>query len=161
MSQRIAPAPIRKTLVVKAPPAKAFDVFARRMHDWSPAVQSLLGARRDIVVEPHAGGRWYEVSEDGSQADWGKVLAWDPPHRLLLAWQLNARFAYDPAIVTEVEALFFPEDGGRTRIEFEHRNLDRFGDDAEATRVSLDGSGGWSGSFALYESLLDNHGAAR
>jgi hypothetical protein len=75
MPQRTLPAPIRKTIVVKAPPARAFDVFAHRMHDWSPAVQSLLGARRDIVVEPRTGGRWYEVSEDGSQADWGKVLA--------------------------------------------------------------------------------------
>lgn len=153
--------PIRKTLVVKATPARAFEVFAHRMHDWSPAVQSLLGARRDIVVEPRAGGRWYEVSKDGSQADWGKVLAWEPPHRMLLAWQLNAQFAYDPALVTEVEARFFPEDGGRTRVEFEHRNLERFGEAANDTRISLDGEGGWSGSFALYEALFINNGADR
>lgn len=155
MPQLIAAAPIRKTVVVKADPIRAFEVFAHRMHEWSPAVQSLLGARRDIVLEPRAGGRWYEVNEDGSEADWGKVLVWDPPHRMLLAWQLNAQFAYDPKLITEVEACFFAEDDGRTRVEFEHRNLERFGDDAAATRASLAGDGGWSGSFALFEKLLN------
>lgn len=158
MPQIIAAAPIRKTIVVKAETAQAFAVFAHRMHDWSPAVQSLLGARRDIVIEPFTGGRWYEVNDDGSEADWGKVLAWDPPNRMLLAWQLNAQFAYDPQLITEVEACFFAESGGRTRVEFEHRNLDRFGADAAATRSSLDGEGGWSGSFALFEKLLNGNG---
>lgn len=155
MPQRITPAPIRKTIVVKADPARAFDVFAHRMHDWSPAVQSLLGGRRDIVVEPREGGRWYEVGEDGSQADWGKVLEWEPPHRMLLAWQLNERFAYDPALITEVEVRFTVEEDGRTRVDFEHRNLDQFGEHAEATKVSLDGEGGWSGSFKLYTALFE------
>jgi uncharacterized protein YndB with AHSA1/START domain len=155
MDRTITPAPIRKTLVVKAEPAKAFEVFARRMHDWSPEVQSLLGKRRDIVVEPKADGRWYEVSEDGSQADWGRVLAWDPPNRLLLAWQLDANFQYDPKLTTEVEIRFAPVEGGRTRVDFEHRNLERFGDRADETRLSLDGEGGWSGSFALYVGLFE------
>lgn len=155
MTARVSPAPIRKTIVVKATPERAFEVFAHRMHDWSPAVQSLLGSRRDIVVEPRAGGRWYEVSGDGTQADWGKVLVWDPPHRMVLAWQLDARFAYDALLVTEVEVRFAPVDGGRTRVDFEHRNLDRFGDQAEATKASLDGEGGWSGSFTLYAALFE------
>jgi uncharacterized protein YndB with AHSA1/START domain len=155
MARTITPAPIRKTLVVKAEPAKAFEVFARRMHDWSPEVQSLLGKRREIVVEPKADGRWYEVSEDGSQADWGRVLAWDPPNRLLLAWQLDANFQYDPRLTTEVEVRFAPVEGGRTRVDFEHRNLERFGDRADETRVSLDSDGGWSGSFALYTALFE------
>lgn len=156
MPQRTLPSPIRKTIVVKATPAKAFEVFALRMHDWSPAIQSLLGARRDIVVEPRAGGRWYEVSDDGSEADWGRVLAWDPPHRMLLAWQLNSQFAYDPDLITEVEVQFFAVEGGLTRVEFEHRNLDRFGDHAEKTRTSLEGEGGWSSSFVLYEALFES-----
>jgi uncharacterized protein YndB with AHSA1/START domain len=155
MGQRISPAPIRKTIVVKADPARAFDVFAHRMHDWSPAVQSLLGSRRDIVVEPRSGGRWYEVSESGAHADWGKVLVWDPPHRMVLAWQLDARFAYDPDLVTEVEARFAPEEGGRTRVEFEHRNLERFGDEAPTVAASLDSEGGWNGSFEMYKRLFE------
>lgn len=154
MRSEISPAPIRKTLVVRANVGRAFDVFVSRMHDWSPAVQSLTRARKNIVIEPHAGGRWYEISETDDEADWGRVLVWEPPHRLVLAWQLDQRFSYDPELVTEVEVRFAPEGEQRTRIEFEHRNLDRFGAAAEQTKAALDSDGGWSGSLALYEQLL-------
>lgn len=158
MPLEISPAPIRKTLSVNADVKRAFEVFVSRMHEWSPAVQSLLGSRKNIVVEPRTGGRWYEVSESGVEADWGKVLVWEPPNRLVLAWQLDATFSYDPALVTEVEARFAPEGERRTRIEFEHRNLDRFGARAPETAASLDSEGGWSGSFTLYEKLLEKEG---
>ena len=161
MPLEISPAPIRKTLSVNADVKRAFDVFVSRMHEWSPAVQSLLGSRKNIVVEPRTGGRWYEVSESGVEADWGKVLVWEPPHRLVLAWQLDATFSYDPALVTEVEARFAPEGERRTRIDFEHRNLDRFGARAAETAASLDSEGGWSGSFRLYEELLEKEGNGR
>ena len=155
MPVEIRPVPIRKTLVVPASVEKAFDTFVGRMHEWSPAVQSLIGARRDIVIEPHAGGRWYEVSgEDGAQADWGRVLVWERPHRVVLAWQLGADFTYDPSLVTEVGARFTAEGERSTRVDFEHRDLERFGERAEATKISLDGEGGWTGSFALYVALL-------
>lgn len=155
MGVEIRPAPLRKTLVVKADIGRAFDVFVRRMHDWSPAVQSLLGSRKDIVLEPREGGRWYEVSETGGQADWGRVLVWEPPHRLVLAWQLDASFSYDPDLVTEVEVRFAAEGERLTRVDFEHRNLERFGARAEEVAASLDSEGGWSGSFALYARLLE------
>jgi uncharacterized protein YndB with AHSA1/START domain len=154
----IRPAPIRKSMVVKAGINRAFDVFANRMHDWSPAVQSLQGGRTSIVIEPRVGGRWYEISESGSQADWGQVLVWEPPNRMILAWQLDANFSYDPDLITEVEVRFAPAGEHRTQIEFEHRNLDRFGARSEATKASLDSEGGWSGSFALYEKLLEEEG---
>ena len=154
MELEIRPAPLRKTLLVPASRQKAFAVFAGRMHEWSPAVQSLLGGRRDIVIEGRPGGRWYEISADGAEADWGRVLAWEPPHRLLLAWQLDADFQCDPGLVTEVEVRFFEEEPRRTRIEFEHRHLERFGARAAEVAASLDGEGGWSGSFALYAALL-------
>jgi len=155
MELEIRPAPIRKSVLVRAEPGRAFDVFVTRMHEWSPAVQSLLGSRRGIVIEPHAGGRWYEIAESGSEADWGRVLVWEPPHRLVLAWQLDAGFAWDPGLVTEVEARFVAEGAEYTRVEFEHRNLDRFGARAAETAASLDSDGGWSGSFALYVRLLE------
>ena len=158
MELEIRPAPIRKSLVVKADVNRAFEVFVSRMHEWSPAVQSLLGSRKDIVVEPRAGGRWYEIAESGAQADWGKVIAWEPPHRLVLAWQLDADFSYDPDLVTEFEARFVAEDARHTRIEFEHRNLDRFGARAAETAASLGSDGGWSGSFALYAELIEREG---
>jgi uncharacterized protein YndB with AHSA1/START domain len=158
MELEIRPAPIRKSLLVRADPERAFGVFVSRMHEWSPAVQSLLGSRRDIVIEPHAGGRWYEIADSGAEADWGRVLVWEPPHRLVLAWQLDAGFRYDPGLVTEVEARFEAEGAGQTRVEFEHRNLDRFGAHAAETAASLDSEGGWSGSFALYVGLFENEG---
>lgn len=85
MNGTIAPAPVRKTLTVKADPTRAFHVFAHRMHDWSPLGHSLTGARSGIVIEPRPDGRWYETGENGNEANWGKVLEWEPPHRMLLA----------------------------------------------------------------------------
>ena len=86
------------------------------------------------VVEPRAGGRWYELGEDGSECDWGKVLVWEPPARVVFAWQLTADWKYNSDFVTEVEVRFIPE-GWATRVELEHRNLERYGEQAEAVRV--------------------------
>jgi hypothetical protein len=84
------------------------------------------------MIEPCAGGRWFERGEDGSECDWGKVLAWEPPSdkgggRLLLAWQINADFKYDPSLLTEVEIRFTPADSG-TLVELEHRLIERMGE---------------------------------
>jgi len=90
-AQRIGAAPVRKTLRVKAPQEKAFDTFVGGMGGWWIKSHSLLASpQKDVVIEPRAGGRWFEVGEDGSEQDWGKVLEWEAPQRLLLAWQLNA-----------------------------------------------------------------------
>ena len=103
----------------------------------------------DVVIEPRVGGRWYERGEDGSQCEWGKVLAWEPPRRVLLAWQISAAWKYDAALVTEVEVNFVP-DGSRTRVELEHRHLERMGTAAEAVRQSIDSPGGWSGLLEAF-----------
>ena len=136
-AQRIAAAPIRKILHVRAPQQRAFDVFTARMGDWWPAEHSILKApRKAVVVEPQVGGRWYEVAEDGSEDQWGKVLEWEAPDRILLAWQLTMNFTYDPDFLTEVEVSFHP-DGDGTRVEFEHRHLDRYGAEALATLAPM------------------------
>ena len=101
------------------------------------------------VIEPRAGGRWYEVCEDGSQCDWGKVLVWEPPASLVLAWQLDAQFQYDPNLLTEVEVRFTAE-GATTRVDLEHRNLERFGPDAEKMRTSIDSPKGWPDILRQY-----------
>ena len=120
----ITAAPIRKSFRVRAPQQKAFDVFLAGMGRWWPKDHSLLGSpQHDVIVEPHPGGRWYEVAEDGSETMWGKVLEWDAPSRALLAWQLNGEWTYDPDFETEVEIRFIP-DGEATIVEFEHRKLD-------------------------------------
>jgi hypothetical protein len=137
-AQLITAAPIRKTLHVRAPQQRAFDVFVSRMGDWWPAEHSILQApRKAVVVEPRVDGRWYEVAEDGSEDQWGKVLAWDAPNRILLAWQLTADFIYDPELVTEVEVSFHTDRDG-TRVEFEHRHLDRYGAEGLAKLASME-----------------------
>ena len=106
-AQRISPAPIRRSLRVKADRQKAFDTFVAGISGWWLKSHSLLSSpQRDVVIEPRAGGRWYEIGEDGGEQDWGKVLAWEAPGRVLLAWQLNAEWTYDPDFETTVEVTF-------------------------------------------------------
>ncbi len=88
---------------------------------------------KDAIIEPRAGGRWFERGEDGSECQWGRVLAWEPPHRLVLAWKLNAQWKFDETFVTEVELRFIAEDGG-TRVELEHRFLERYAEHARRRR---------------------------
>ena len=105
------------------------------------------------MIEPKVDGRWYELGEDGSTCEWGKVLAWDPPRRLVLAWQLDHEFRYDPALVTEVEIRFTGIGPKRTRVEFEHRHLDRFGAAAERLRGDMDK--GWGQILDEYARTAD------
>ena len=142
-------AAITKQLVVEAPAERAFRVFTENMGAWWPREHHIGKSElKDCVVEPKAGGRWYEVCADGSQCDWGKVLTWDPPKRLVLAWQLGSDWKFDPAFVTEVEVRFTAEGPKRTRVDFEHRNLERFGAIAENMRKEMDG--GWGGILEQY-----------
>ncbi len=152
-AQRIAAAPIRKTLRVKASPEKAFDTFVAGMGSWWIKSHSLLKApQRDVLIEPRTGGRWYEVGEDGSEQPWGRVIAYEPPERLLLAWQLNADFDYDPGIETTVEVRF-TADGDHTIVDFEHRDLERFGERAAEVRGGYESGmeGGWGELLAGYQ----------
>src|SRR6516225_5731502 len=137
----IAP-PVVKTVVVKASPERAFQLFATQMGRWWPAGKTIgKSPHVDVVIEPRAGGRWFEGDAEGVETDWGKVLAWEPPSRLLLGWQLDSRFAYNPDLVTEVELTFTPGAACGAVVTLEHRNLERFGDDAEKVAAQL--GGGW------------------
>ena len=119
---------IKKQLTVEAPIERAFRVFTAHMSTWWPKSHHIgKTALVECVVEPRVGGRWYEICEDGTQCEWGKVLAWDPPNRLVLAWQLNGQYAYDPDLITEVEVRFAAIAPGRTHVDFEHRDLDKIG----------------------------------
>ena len=156
-AQRIQPAPIRKTLRVRATPEKAFDIFVGHMGDWWLKSHSLLEAtQKDVVVEPRTGGRWYEIGEDGSEQEWGRVLDWQRPERVLLAWQLTADWAYDPAFETTVEVRF-TADGDHTIVDFEHRDLERFGERAVEIRGGYESGmeGGWGKLLANYAERAD------
>lgn len=150
MAQRIAPAAIRKEIEVNAPIDRAFAVFASRMGDWWHKEHSIAKGttQKDVVIEPRAGGRWYEIGADGSEHEWGKVRAYDPPRRLVLAWQLTRDFQYDPDFETTVEVNFEERDG-KTVVHFEHRDLERMGADAVELLEGMDG--GWGMLLGLFK----------
>lgn len=150
MNLHIQPAPVRKSIFVNAPQALAFDVFTSGIGRWWPKSHKI--GQSDLerpVIEPREGGRWYELDVDGSECEIGKVAAWEPPSRLLLIWQLTPEFTFDPNLVTEVEVTFTPEGGG-TRVDLEHRHIERMGEKADAMRESVSGPGGWPALLQLY-----------
>jgi DNA-binding transcriptional ArsR family regulator len=133
-----------KSVVVRAPLAVAFDVFVGQQ--WWPIDTHHLAdrPRQEAVLEPFAGGRWYERAADGTETDWGTVLAWQPPHGLLLTWQVSPQWTYeaDPARGSEIEVTFTPEGPDQTRVDLVHRHLERYGAQAERMRRILEGKGG-------------------
>lgn len=150
MNLHVQPAPVRKSIFVNAPQACAFDVFTAEIGRWWPKSHKI--GQSDLerpVIEPFAGGRWYELDVDGSECEIGKVAAWEPPSRLLLIWQLTPEFTFDPDLVTEVEVTFTPEGEG-TRVDLEHRHIERMGEKADAMRESVSGPGGWPALLQLY-----------
>jgi uncharacterized protein YndB with AHSA1/START domain len=155
MNLHIRPAPVRKSIKVAAPPERAFEVFTGGIGRWWPKSHKIGPADLDRpVIEPREGGRWYELDVDGSECEIGKVAVWEPPHRLVLIWQLTPEFTYDPHLVTEVEVTFTP-DGDGTLVELEHRDLERMGEKAEAMRETVSGPGGWPGLLALFAEETD------
>jgi uncharacterized protein YndB with AHSA1/START domain len=146
--QRIKPATIRKEIEVKAPRERAFRVFAEHMGDWwfDKGINNGVPLK-EVVIEPRQGGRWYEIGEDGSECDWGRVIEWNEPSRLLLAWQINAEWRFDPEFETIVEVRFEECDGG-TNVVFEHRALEAFGEAMAHQIEQMDG--GWGQLLARY-----------
>jgi uncharacterized protein YndB with AHSA1/START domain len=155
VSQTITPAAIRKTLTIKATPEKAFQVFTAGFDRWWPKTHH-IGASplKTAMLESGVGGRWYGLHEDGSQSEWGDVLAWDPPNRLLLAWRITHEWGYDPNLLTEVEVRFTAVSDGETRVDFEHRGLERFGDSEAAKTVLTSMDGGWSAILDSFKTVV-------
>lgn len=145
------PNSVRKVVRVQAPADVAFRVFTEKMGRWWPLATHKIGKAKavDAIIEPREGGRWFERGEDGSTCDWGRVLVWDPPSRLVLSWDITAEWTYSAAIGTEVEVRFFPEGTG-TRVELCHRKLDRFGDRAGEMRGIFESPGGWTGLLQAF-----------
>ena len=151
MNRIITPAPVRRSVTVNAAPEQAFEAFAARIGSWWPRSHSIGGSpMASVTIEPFAGGRWYETGADGSECAWGRVLAWEPPHRLLLAWQIGADWKYDPELITEVEVTLAADGPNRTRVELEHRHLERMGDKAQAVADAVGSPNGWSAVLAQY-----------
>jgi uncharacterized protein YndB with AHSA1/START domain len=151
VSRTITPAPVRRAVTVKVPQARAFAAFTAEIGRWWPKSHHIGAVEPEtFAIEPRAGGRWFERAPDGTECDIGKVLAWEPPARLVLAWQLNASFRYDPDLITEVEVRFIAAGDNTTRVELEHRKLERFGEQAETVRGRIDAPGGWPAVLEAY-----------
>lgn len=146
------PNSVRKSIRVEAPRAVAWRVFTDKIGTWWPLGHYKIGKANavDAIIEPRAGGRWYERGEDGSTCDWGSVLAWEPEARLVLSWDITADWRYDPELKTEIEVQFIVEGPSTTRVELEHRKLDRYGARRDEMRRIFDSEGDWGRLLAMF-----------
>jgi uncharacterized protein YndB with AHSA1/START domain len=143
---------VRKVVSVEAPQAIAWRVFTQNMAKWWPLATYKIGKANavDALIEPRVGGRWFERGEDGSTCDWGRVIIWEPHSRLVLSWDIDANWQYDPALNTEIEIRFIAEGTARTRVELEHRRLDRYGARRDEMRTIFDKTGDWGRLLAAF-----------
>jgi len=139
-------AAFRTTLMVGAPIERAFTVFTAGIGTWWPKAHHVGTAElADVVIEGRPGGRWLERNVDGSECEWGRVLAWEPPQRVVLAWHLNADFEFDPdpERASRVEVRFTAAGERSTRVDFEHADLDRVGERWPALLNEISEKNGW------------------
>jgi uncharacterized protein YndB with AHSA1/START domain len=136
---------IHAAIAVDAPTDRAFRVFTASFDNWWPREYHIARAEMaEAILEPHVGGRWYERGVDGGECNWGHVLAWEPPHRLVVTWQINGDWRYDPdpGHASEVEVLFNTIGPEQTTVELEHRLIHRVVG-GQAIHDSIRGGGGW------------------
>ncbi len=153
MSGATDPNSVRKAVRVEAILAVAWRVFTEQMGIWWPLEDYKIGKAKaiDAIIEPRVGGRWYERGDDGSTCDWGSVLVWEPHTRLVLSWDITADWQYDPNLKTEIELRFVPDGKGATRVDLEHRRLDRYGERRDQMRHIFGAEGGgWSQLLEMY-----------
>ena len=152
---------IRKQVVVEAPIARAFAVFTERLGDYKPAEHNLLQVPiAQTVFEPRVGGHIYDRGTDGSICRWARVLAYQPPARVVFSWDISPHWQLetDPAHSSEVEVRFTAETPHRTRVELEHRNIDRHGPDWQSLSDGVAGDEGWPLYLERYAALLTDAG---
>ena len=139
------------------PVERAFRVFTDSSALVAGRVPHRPGRHGQAILEPREGGRWYEQGIDGSECDWGRVLAWEPPHRLVVTWQINGQWQYDPDPdhASEIEVRFTADGPDQTTVELEHRLLDRLVD-GQAMRDGISGGGGWSSILELLAKAATN-----
>lgn len=148
MTQQAQETCVRVEMTVEAPIAKAFVVFTEGIGTWFPPEYNLLPVPiAERVFEPRAGGRVYDRGVDGSECQWARVLEYEPPHRVVISWDISPRWQIETDLTrtSEVEVRFFSESPRRTRLELEHRHLERHGEGWEQQRGELGSEGGWPG----------------
>jgi uncharacterized protein YndB with AHSA1/START domain len=137
---------VRTEIVVEAPVERAFRVFTEDFGSFKPPEHNMLGVDiAETIFEPRVGGHLYDRGVDGSECRWARVLAYEPPERVVISWDISPQWQIETDLekTSEVEVRFIAETQERTRVELEHRNLERHGDGWEAERDSVGGDGGW------------------
>ena len=152
----IKPAAVRRSLEVKASIERAFEVFTVGFGSWWPHSHTISkGKLKTAVIEPRVGGRWYGEDEDGTKTDWGHVLAFDRPSHLVLAWQINSDWRFDPKVASEVELRFTALAANLTRVELEHRHLERLGPKFEEMQAAFESPNGWGAIMSLFAAAAE------
>jgi uncharacterized protein YndB with AHSA1/START domain len=157
MSAQAAETSIRHSIVVDAPVEKAFSVFTEDFDSFKPREHNLLDVEiAESVFEPRVGGHLYDRGVDGSECRWARVLAYEPPNRLVFSWDISPQWQIETDLdkASEVEVRFVSEGPARTRVELEHRNLDRHGDGWEGVREGVDSEEGWPLFLQRFAELL-------
>jgi uncharacterized protein YndB with AHSA1/START domain len=146
MSPQATATSVRNSIVVEAPLERAFSVFTEGFGSFKPPEHNMLPVDiEETVFETHVGGHIYDRGVDGSECRWARVLAFEPPDRVVFSWDISPQWQIeaDPDKASEVEVRFVAESPGRTRVELEHRNLDRHGEGWEGVREGVHGDQGW------------------
>src|SRR5262245_36031143 len=158
MSTHAAETSVRAQIVVEAPIERAFRVFTAEFDKVKPREHNLLDVDvAETVFEPRVGGHVYDRGVDGSECRWARVLAYEPPDRVVFSWDIDPRWRIetDPERASEVEVRFVAEGPTRTRVELEHRNLGRHGDGWEGERDAVGSEGGWPLYLRRFAELID------
>lgn len=148
---------VRNQVVVDAPIARAFAVFTERFGDFKPPEHNLIGAEiAETVFEPRVGGHIYDRAVDGRECRWARVLAYEPPNRVVFSWDISPQWQIetDQDHTSEVEVRFIAETAGRTRLELEHSHIDRHGPGWQAVSTGVGDDAGWPLYLARYAALI-------
>ena len=157
MSTQAGTASVRTSIVVEAPIERAFSVFTEDIGSWWDPDHHILDAElAEMVFEPREGGHVYDRGVDGSECRWSRVLAYEPPNRVVISWDINTQWQLetDPERTSDVEVRFVAEGVDRTRVELEHRNLDRHGDGWEQMRDAVGSPEGWPDGLKAFAERL-------
>src|SRR3954447_22413722 len=163
MTEQVAGATVRREVTVQAPVERAFSVFTEGIATWwaHEETHNVGPTPADAVMEPFEGGRCYAKAYDGTETDWGRVMTWDPPSRVVFAWLLSPQWEYepDPSRASEVEVRFEDDGSGGTRVELEHRGFERYAAGGDAMRDQVDKPGGWTALMEMYAGAFEEDAA--
>lgn len=156
MNERAMIAPVQKQVRVRAPIDHAFAVFTSGLTQWWPHTHG-VGRKpiSKVLMQPRLGGRWLEIAEDGTETAVATITLWEPPHRFVMLWQVDAQWKPDAAMRSEVDVRFFAETAETTRVELLHHRFETMGEAASAS-MRRDVDGGWPGLLQRFVAAAEH-----